>query len=512
MSNNVSAAITEFKGLDERMPLGSSLQETTSLDNVIIRNGDIFGRKGIALWDGISTATTNHIIGLWDFYVPSGDVPESTFVRMTTTTFEAWDGAGSWLDKTGTALTGDTNTRVSFANLSDEGYMVFTNEGHDRPRKYTGTGNSSVLGGTPPYCKWLCSYKGFLFLLNTSTSGSFGSTGDSITAYFSDQPDTTWDLCAGNTIIYDESPGEIRAADVFSESMLVFKADCLVSTRFIGGIVRFERERLPFAHGILAPLSLKKCGDFGDIFLATDRNLYRTDGFHVQPLPVNVQKSLQETMTPSFAPYASACVDLDHETYHLLYRRNSSTFFDGRLSFNYRTGEFYRGAYTGRELTRIHAFKQSNNTATQIVAGVNDKKVYELESGTDDAGTAITRYYDIDWNQYGTPGTKYLTGVNCTFKHATNVQVRISVAVDRSSKFQYPRMYSLKGRTSPSDEYVRVKYSIPSPIFGSWFKLRIEFFHYGSTNVVELNEIEPEIIPIHKTDETESKQIYAQRA
>lgn len=509
MPTSQSNAIVDFKGLNDRMTIGSSLQETTSLDNVLVRNGDIRGRKGIALWDGISSAATNDIIGLWDFYAP--DSATSSFVRMQTTKFEKWDGSGAWTDVTGTALNGDANTRVSFANLSDEGYMVFTNEGHNQPRKYTGSGNSATLGGTPPYAKWLCSYKGFLFLFNTSVSGSFNVVADSITCYFSDQPDTNWDLCAGNTIIYDESPGELRAADVFNDTMLVLKSDCLVSTRFIGGVVRFERDRLPFAQGILAPLSLKKCGDFGDIFLATDRNLYKTDGFHVQALPTNVQKALQETMTPALAPYVSACVDLSKETYHLLYQRNSSTFFDGRLSFNYRTGEFYKSVYKNRELTRIHAFKRTNNIDTQIVAAVNDKKVYELESGTDDASTAVSRYYDIDWNQYGTPGMKYITGVNMVFKRSPNCQIRVSIASDHSSKFQYPRMLNLKGRLSPSDEDVRVHYNLPSPIYGSWFKIRIEFFHYGSSNVVELNEIEPEIISVHRSADDESKQSFAQR-
>ena len=233
MPRNTTNPIRDFIGLNERMSLGGSLQETTSLDNVIIRNGDIKGRKGIALWDAISGAATNHIIGLWDFYAPASAT--SSFIRMQTNKLEKWnDGGNSWDDITGTALTGDTNTRPSFANMSDEGFMVFTTEGHDRPRIYTGSGNSATLGGTPPYAKWLCPYVGFLFLFNTSTDGTFNATADSITAYFSDQPDTTWDLCAGNTIIFDESPGEVRAADVFNESMLVLKADCLVAIRFVG--------------------------------------------------------------------------------------------------------------------------------------------------------------------------------------------------------------------------------------------------------------------------------------
>jgi hypothetical protein len=505
-----TASINTFKGLAERLQIGESLQFTTSLDNVIVRNGNVLGRKGIALWDGISTAATNIIIGLAEFYAPANAT--SQLLRMQTTKLEVWnDGTNAWDDVTGTALTGTTSTRPCFATMSDEGFLVFTNEGHDRPRKYTGSGNSATLGGTPPYAKWLEPYKGFLFLFNTSTDGTFGATADSITAVFSDVPDGDWSPCESNTIIFDESPGELRAALTYGPNMIVYKSDCLVLVRFIGGEVKFTRQKVNFNLGILAPLSLQGIGEFGQIFLATDRNLYRTDGNSVVPLPNNIQKSLQETMSPSVAANCRGYVDLSHETYHLLYQRSGTTYFDGRLSYNYRTGEFYRGAYTGYEFTAALGYRQTNNLAAQLVVAASDKKVYEQESGTDDAGTKVTRYYDIDWNQYGSPGSKYLTGANLVFTHSTNTQVRISIATDHSHIFQYARMFSLKGKF-PSDTNVRVKYELPSPVYGSWFKVRIEFFHYGSSSVVELQEIEPIIIPVAPVPMDQAKQPQAQRA
>ena len=503
-------SINTFKGLNERMQIGESLQYTTSLNNVIVRNGNVQGRKGIALWDGISTAATNIIVGLAEFYAPA--TATSTLLRMQTLKLEKWNDSGnSWDDITGTALTGDTSTRPCFATMSDEGFLVFTNEGHDRPRKYTGTGNSATLGGTPPYAKWLEPYQGFLFLFNTSTDGTFSATADSITAYFSDTPDSDWSPCEANTIIFDESPGELRAARVFNQNLIVYKSDCIVQVRFTGGLTRFARQKLPFNLGILAPCSLQGIGEFGQIFLATDRNLYQTDGSSVRPLPLNVQKSLQETMPASVAANARGYVDLSHETYHLLYQKSGTTYFDGRLSFNYRTGEFYVGSYTGYEFTAALGYRIDNNSNSRLVVAASDKKVYEQESGTDDASTAISRYYDLDWNQFGTPGSKYLTGANFVFTRSTNTQVRISVAVDHSHIFQYQRMYSLKGKFA-SDVNTRVKYEIPSPVYGSWFKIRVEFFHYGSANVVEMQEMEPIIIPVSEVPQDQSRQPSAQRA
>ncbi len=509
ISNESGKTISSFMGLNERMPLNSSLVQTTSLDNVVVRNGRVEGRKGITAWDGITADAATTIIGLADFYAPATSTAK--FLRMRTLGLDVWNSAThAWDDVTGTALTGTTTTRPVFHTMSDEGFLVFTNEGHDRPRKYTGTGNSTVLGGTPPYAKWLCPYVGFLFLLNTSTDGTFSAVGDSITAYFSDTPDGNWDLCANNTIIFDESPGELVAAEVLGQNLIVFKADAVVQLRLTGGQLRFSKQKLPFALGCIAPMSLKKISEQGAIFLANDRNLYITDGNSFKPLPLNVQKSLQEDMTAAKAPYVSACVDTNREVYHLLYQRSSSSFFDGRLSYNYRTGEFTRAQYRGYEFTRIHAFRQSNILDTQVVVA-NATDVFEMDNGTDDAGVRVDRYYDIDWNDYGLPGEKYFKGANLVFEAAANTQVRISVARDQKSQFQYAKMYTLKPNLA-SDTVTRVEYSVPSPVQGTRFKLRIEMFHYGSTYRAKLQEIAPVIIPLTSTPKADSHQNYAGRA
>lgn len=509
MLNDRTAPIRDFRGLDELYTFGTSPDRTSSLDNVTVRNGEVSGRKGLALWDGISTAAGNVIVGMWDFYAPA--TAAATFLRMTTDKMEKWNDAGnSWDDITGTALNGNSLTRPSFANLSDEGFMVFTNEGADRPRRWNGSGNTATLGGTPPYAKWLCPYVGFLFLFNTSVDGTFGAVADSITAYYSDQPDVSWDLCENNTLIFDETAGEIRAADTFGENLIVFKADALIRVKFVGGQVRFDRKRLPFAHGILAPMSLKKLGELGLVFLATDRNLYITDGFSVKPLPLNIQRSLRDDMDEAKAPYVSAAVDLTRETYHLLYQRNGTTYYDGRLSWNYRTGEFTRARYASREFTRIHAFRQTNNHDTQVVAAEADKKVYEMDVGRLDVSTAISRYYDLDWTFFDQPGGKYLMGANLLFSKAPTCRVRVSVAEGHSPKFQYPKLFTLRPKFTPSETNVRVNYELPSPIYGTWFKLRIEFLHLGSADVATLLEIDPLIIPVHSSPADQPKQPQSQ--
>jgi hypothetical protein len=487
--------ITQFKGLNERLIIGSTPLETTSLDNVIVRNGEVRGRKGINEWNDITTAETDTpIIGLAAYYRATNQT--TTLLRMMPLSVKVWNSATSaWDNITGTALTGDSTTRPQFTTMGELDLLMFTNEGNDRPRKYSGTGNTTELGGTPPFAKAIESYVGFLALGNTSDDGV---TFSPLQVVMSDDPDNTWTDCSDTdifvvTMTLDESPGEVLALKAHGMDMYAYKSDAIVQIKLTGGVTRFQRRKLDFPMGILAPLSLQQLGELGQIFLAQDRNLYVNNGQTVQALPPHVQKSLQETMSAAKAPFVRSAVDLDNETYHLFYQRSGSTYLDGRLSFNYRTGEFYKGVYPV-EFNSALGFRTANTAAWKVLAS-SSTLTYELDTGTNDNGTAVSRYYDIDWTQFGSPGNKWFTGGEFVFEKARDCRVRISVAVDKSSKFSYRKTFTLQGN-DPDETETRVEYNLPSPVFGSWFKVRVEMLHDDSTNVVKLKEFQPEIIPM----------------
>lgn len=500
-----------WRGLDERLITDFGNNElTTSLDNVNVRNGFVEGRKGINEFDDITTTDADTpILGLMDHYLYTTGA--SSLLRMTPTKVRKWNSSThAWDDITGTALNGTSTTRPQHCMVSELNYLGFTNEGADRPRKYTGSGNTAVWGGTPPYCKAIEYYVGFLALGNISDDGITFSPLDII---LSDDPDNTWAECDDTeiyvtTMTLDESPGEVRALKVLGPVMMAYKSDCIVVIRFTGGVVRFSRTKLPFPMGILAPLSLQSLGEVGHIFLATDRNLYINNGQTVVPLPRNVQKSLQEVCPAAMMPYLRSMVDYNTETYILGYQRSGTTYQDATLEFNYRTGEFTRKRYPV-EFNSMLAYKQTVNTNYVRLAS-SSNLTYQLETGTDDNGTAVSRYFDIDWTQLGVPGLKWVTGGEFIFEKAKDVRIKISIAVDKSSKFQYGKWFSLRG-DDPDETYARVAYDIPSPVFGSWFKFRVEFFHDGSTNVGKLIGFTPELMPMAKAEIDTPKLPGAQR-
>ena len=497
---------SNFRGLNERLVLNSSIAETASLDNVIVRNGVVRGRKGINEWDDITTAETDTpIIGLASYYRVATQA--TTVLRFTPTKVKVWnDAGGTWDDVTGTALTGTATTRPQYATIGELDTFVFTNEGEDRPRKYTGSGNTAVLGGTPPHAKALEYWKGFLALGNISAAGSTFLPLDLV---LSDAPDEVWETCTTAdgtvvTLVIDETPGDIIALKVLGEALMVYKTDGIVEVRLSGGLTRFSRYLLDFPMGLLAPLSLQNIPQVGHIMLAQDRNLYLVRGRQTQPLPPNVQKSLRETMSVAKAPFVRSAVDLENEVYHLFYQRNGSSYMDGKLSWNWRTGEFYRSVYPV-EFNSAVGLRTTQTTAWKVLAS-SATLTYELETGTDDNGTAVSRYYDFGDTTFGLPGDKWLTGVEFVFARARDCRVRVSVALDRSSKFVYSKTFTLQGG-DPDETLTKVEWHPPSPLFGTWFRIRVEMLHDGSTDVCELQEFNPEIIPVTQASETLTKSV-----
>lgn len=498
-------SLVGFRGLNERRLIDTDPTYTSNLDNVNVRNGVVEGRKGINEWDDITTAAGTTIIGLMDHYQSSSGA--SSLLRMLPAAVEKWnDGTNAWDDVTGTALNGGTTTRPQFCQIAELDYLAFTNEGEDRPRKYTGSGNTAVLGGTPPYAKAIEYYVGFLALGNVSDDGS---TFTGIELALSDDPDGTWTEC-NDTEIYvtslflDETPGEIRALKVNAADLFAYKADSVVKVTFTLGVTRFVRRKMDFPLGILAPLSLQAIPNLGHIFLATDRNLYINDGQAIKPLPFNVQKALQTVLPADVAPYCRSMVDHTTGTYILGYQRAGSTYLDALIEYNYQTGEFTRKLYPV-EFNAMLAYKETLDSDYARLAA-SSTLVYQLETGTDDNGTALNRFYEIDWTTFGIPGLKYMTGGEFTFEKARDCRVKISVAVDRSSKFQYAKWFDLRG-SDPDETNIRVSYNIPSPVHGTWFKIRIDMYHDGATNVVKLLDFTPEIIAMQRASvDTPSQQ------
>jgi hypothetical protein len=477
--------ITQFQGLDQTLllPPAGDPRYTRDLDGVEVRRGRVFGAGGTSKFLSISTVSaTTPILKLMLY---TGTSYTSTVVRMTPTkVFSAASGASSWTDVTGTDLTGTSTTRPQWT--MHKGVLVFTNEQTDLPRKWTGSGNTAELGGTPPKAVGICDYMGYLFLWNVIVNSvTFPRQG-----LYSDDYDNDWSACTGHELNLHETPGEVRAALAQGAYQMVYKADGIVAVRFVGGKVRFQQELLPYDVGILAPASLKLIGGAGHIFLGTDLQLHTNFNGQVKALPPRVIDKLQSTMDVTYADFASAAVMNDTDTYYLFYRTSSSDSFKrARIAYNYRTGEFAHRTYAGHEFLDALGFKFSPDAAEKLIASANDL-VYELNdtssNPSDDDGTAIDRHYTTDWQDFGWPFPKILHRVEMVFKRAPHTRIKVSIATDDNETFRFERSFDLKGRNG--DSTVTLIYDLPQPMEATRFNLKVRFFH-DSTNVAEMRTL-----------------------
>ena len=470
--------ISEFRGLNEYASPEEQVY-TRSLENVLARYSRVFGRRGIEKLRDISTvSSTTPIIGLAAYSSPA---LATTLIRLTPTKIESLNtGTDVWDDITGSAFTGASTDTPKGTMHKD--VLCISNGGTFRPRKWEGSGNTVVLGGTPPFAEAIADNWGFLFLFNISDDGT---TFFPRRATYSDDFDNSWSNCEGAELNFNETNGEILTANAFGDYIVVFKSDILMQLHFVGGLARFTQFPLPFDHGLIAPLSPAKVGELGIPFLDTSYRLNITDGRLVKPAPPFVQRKLDETLVKADAHLSVGLAYPDNDTYSLFYSSAAAdTWNRSRISFNFRTGEFNHATYAGHEFIRAITFRYASTSSNIIAASTNDL-VYQLDTDQEkDDGTVIDRHYDIDWNQLGFKGEKTFKGASLYFRKNSTGRVAISVARDFRADFRYRKMFDLRG-LPVSGDYVTVPYRIDPGISGEFFSVRIQFYHDDGT-VVEL--------------------------
>jgi len=470
--------ITEFKGLNDYGTPLLNASYTRSLNATVTQYNRLLGGLGINKLRSISSASaTTPILGLMAFY---DTALTNTLYRMTPTKVHRLNtGTEAWDDATGIDLTGDAT--VIPQHVVHKDFLVFANDGADQPRRVAASGDATVLGGTPPYAKAIWQGWGYLFLGNISTDGSTFSPRQ---VNYSDDYNVNWDLCTGNELNFNATNGEILAGAQVGEIVVVLKSDSLYQLSFEGGSVRFRQPRIQnFQHGLIAPASLALLDGLGLVFLGTDYRLHFTDGFSVKTLPPYVQRKLDASLVRARARFAVGVNYPDKDTYSLFYESVAADSWNrSRITFNFRTGEFNHRTYTAHEFVRALAFRYASTSANMLIASTSTL-VYELDTLIEgDDGTAISRYYDIDWTNLNFTGEKFLKGIDIEAVRNATGRISVSVAADNSPLFVYEKFFDLRG-LGTSQEYVKVAYRIGAGLKGHKFKIRIKMFHDSGVQV-----------------------------
>ena len=510
--------ISNFKGLDDSTIPGATKQVGLTKEqgnpytpdelNVKTRFGLVSGRGGLYNYQAISAASsTSPIIGLAQFSRAKG--ASNSLVRMTPTKLE-WLTGGAWTDITGTALAGSSTTRPQFEVIQDT--MIFTNEGANLPRKWTGSGNSATLGGSPPYGKSIVQTLQYAMLGNISNDGTFTDVFDGWrTIQYADSFDTNWTLCSGNLIDLNQTTGDLLRMLVLGRSLMCLKNDGVVRLGWVGGGVRFTQELItpkdgsggsPMV-GLAGPLAACVT-DRGIAMLGTNGILYNLTE---QGMTAISPEALSQTLTRTIQnlsrfKYARMMVLPSQDVAILLYDRTGLTgqFLDSYIAWNYRTEEFDKGRL-GKQVIAAVAFR-SDFQSSEVGLVSTSTLVDEFDSTNlaSDDGVAVNRYRTTGWHQT-TDGDWWFYGARIIMRKAPGARIKVSVATDLSPKFGREQYFSLRS-TDPTSDVVECSYRVPSPIPLTWVNIKVTMLYDKAGATTDLMRVGLVGSPLHAMPET----------
>lgn len=261
-------------------------------------------------------------------------------VRVGATKVELLNqNAGTWSTIASAPLTGTTGDRFCFAFplLSAAKIMTFTN-GVDPIRKYTGTGNDAALGGSPPKCKFMIAYRGYLVLAYIVDGGNTYT----MRAQWCDTgAPEVWTGGNAGTIDLLEDEEDITGIGVFGDFITIHKDNSI----YVGSLVTtsdiFRFDRKGTGVGAVANDTIKSIPTGEQIFLARD-GLHLFNGITAPLIPSPVMDEMREQMNPQYVNKSWGVVVRELDEYWVGVPLGSDVEPTTVYKYNYRTGQVYK--------------------------------------------------------------------------------------------------------------------------------------------------------------------------
>ena len=484
--------LNNFGGIHQRRTIQPNVVRRST--NILFEDGRAIGRAGIEKLLSITTPLNAGIIGFAELRLPTSNVV--TILAFTTTKAYSLNTlTNAWDDITGSALTAGIYNNISWTLHKD--VLIFTN-GVDAVRRWTGSGNTAAIAGTPPDTAQLVKhFEGYLFLGDVTLS----ATRYPSRIRYSDDYNVTW--ASTNEINLTETAGGLKAWDTIGRTLYCYKSDGIVGIRLLGGQVRFSQFKIPFYDGIgiIAPLSLTSIPGVGHVFLGTDINLYLNNNESIQLMGNNVQDALQEIPTGWIQQSAGILEPKSHKW--SLFISSGDSWLNRRIIWDYKDNRWSVFDYTTTNFARV--FASINRASSDIwtgdsqiwsadsddwsrsavsdnqllIGGGDDELVYRFDTGTLDDTDFVKREWETDWQDFGSRTRKICYGVDLVFERAIGTEVYISIAADFKGGFKQEKVFSLTG-----DEYsddVICPYRI-TPLSGVMFNIRLAYRHTRFTS------------------------------
>lgn len=175
--------------------------------------------------------------------------------------------AGAWTDITGTALTATNADPVDLATplLSGQKILCITNY-IDNIRKWTASGNTAALGGSPPKCKYMTQYKDYMVLAYIND----GNVRTSRVQWCDTAAPETWSGGNSGSKDLNDDDEDITAICLYGEYVAVHKKNSIYLGYLVSTNSIFKFDKKSTSAGAISHTSIQNLPTGEQIFLSSD--------------------------------------------------------------------------------------------------------------------------------------------------------------------------------------------------------------------------------------------------
>lgn len=317
-------------------------------------------------------------------------------IRIGLETVEYYQsGISDWTDITGKSLTGSTNDLVDTAVpvLSGKRILCIAN-GIDAIRKWTGTGNTEDLGGTPPVAKFIQEYKTYLVCAHI-----LGGTDIAQRVQWCDTADPeTWDSGNAGSVDLIEDGEDITGLSLFGDYVSVHKPSSIYLGSLVSSNDIFRFDRRSVGKGTIANHTIINLPTGEQIYLADD-GLRLFNGVSAPLVSSTANEEIRDGLNKEYAFKSWAVLVSEEDEVWIGIPIGSETTPDTIYKYNYVTGKLYKDTRTSITAAWRAITAQSSVTWDELV-GSWDEQTWRWNDAFVNASFTDIFFGDISGNAY----------------------------------------------------------------------------------------------------------------
>jgi len=325
-------SILLIKGIDISKPAEYIAENSArNSENFEISRGVLTKRSG--------TIQLGSIIGGTDYEIMGGREFEregvSYNIRVGRDSIEYYNTTTTtWVDITGNTLTGTTTDLVDTAIplLSGNRILCITN-GLDAIRKWTATGTTENLGGTPPVAKYIQEYKTYLVTANIAGGVDIPER----VQWSSTADPENWSSGNAGAVDLVEDGEDITGLNLFGAYLCVHKERSIYLGYLVSSSSIFLFDRKATGVGTVANKSIQNIPTGEQIFLAKD-GLYLFNGVNCRSLSQEINEEIRDGLNAEYANKTWSVLIREKKEVWIGIPMGSETTGSTVYKYNYETG------------------------------------------------------------------------------------------------------------------------------------------------------------------------------